>query len=87
MTPVRGPRSFGDSAVRDATGRTWAKWFAILDRWDAAEHGHTRTAAYLRKEYGLRPWWSQAVTARYEWERGLKTEKKGKARAKKKTAD
>lgn len=72
---VYGPRSFGDDAVRAATGKTWAQWRAVLDTWNAANKGHTQTAAYLRTQHGLRPWWAQAVTARYEWDRGLKREK------------
>jgi len=47
---------------------------ALLDTWGATEKGHTRSAAYLREKHGVSPWWIQAVTARYEWARGLRQE-------------
>jgi len=34
--------------------------------------GHTQAAKYLRDKHGLSDWWAQAVTIRYEWERGLR---------------
>ncbi|MCH7760228.1 hypothetical protein IIA15_02345 [candidate division TA06 bacterium] len=39
------------------------------------EKGHTLTARYLGEKYGLSGWWAQAVTIRYEWERGLRNGK------------
>lgn len=69
---IYGPRGFSDDTVRDATGKTWSQWYAVLDKWDVENRGHTATAKYLREKFKLSPWWSQAVTARYEWERGLK---------------
>ncbi|HSQ59388.1 MAG TPA: SRPBCC family protein [Acidobacteriota bacterium] len=61
-----------DEAVRARTGKRWAQWFTALDRWGAAAKGHRATAAWLAKERGLTPWWSQTVTVRYELERGLR---------------
>lgn len=61
-----------DDAVRARTGKRWAQWIAALDRWGAATKGHRATAAWLAKERGLSPWWSQTVTVRYELERGLR---------------
>lgn len=61
-----------DDAVRARTGKRWAQWFSALDRWGAAAKGHRATAAWLAKERGLSPWWSQTVTVRYELERGLR---------------
>ncbi|HET6763917.1 MAG TPA: DUF1801 domain-containing protein, partial [Longimicrobiaceae bacterium] len=37
----------GDDAVRAATGRTWAEWFAVLDRAGAAEKAHPEIVAIL----------------------------------------
>jgi hypothetical protein len=71
-TRVYGPRSFSDDTVRHATGKTWPQWYAVLDQCGVESRGHTATAKYLREAFKLSPWWSQAVTARYEWERGLK---------------
>ena len=69
---VYGPRGISEQSVREKTGKGWDEWYAILDGWDAAEKGHTATARYLREEHNVRPWWAQAVTVRYEWERGIK---------------
>ena len=77
-TRVHGPRGFSDDSVKDATGKTWAQWRATLDKWDVKTRGHTATAKYLREKHKLSPWWAQAVTARYEWDHGLKKDKKGK---------
>ncbi len=55
----------------EGTGRTSAEWYRILDEWGAREKGHT-LAAHLLREYGLSPWWAQAVTIHWEYERGLR---------------
>jgi hypothetical protein len=65
-------RRISEQAVREGTGRGWEEWLAILDAWDAPSKGHTKSAKHLREEYGVSPWWAQAVTIRYEWERGLR---------------
>lgn len=64
-----------DESVLEKTGKTWAQWFRILDRMDVLANGHRHAALSLRRTYKLSPWWSQAVTIRYEWERGLRTVK------------
>jgi len=69
-----GFRRISDESVRARTGKSWAQWFRILDRWRAPEKGHTASARHLRDRYGLGPWWAQAVSIRYEWERGLRKE-------------
>ncbi len=71
---LRGTRRISEEAVRDKTGKGWEEWYAILDRWGAPEKGHTASAKYLREAHAVGPWWAQAVTVRYEWERGLRAE-------------
>lgn len=61
-----------DERVETRTGKSWAQWFRILDRWGAAKKGHTAIAAWLHQTHELPPWWSQMVTVRYEQERGLR---------------
>jgi hypothetical protein len=61
-----------DEAVRARTGKRWSEWFTILDRFKVEEDGHKLAAKYLHEKYKLSPWWSQAVTIHYEWERGLR---------------
>ena len=73
---IYGPRGISDAAVQAKTGKTWAEWFAILDAWDVATHGHTQTATYLREARGVGPWWAQSVTGRYEWDHGLRPEQR-----------
>ncbi len=65
-------QKISDDAVLCKTGFVWLEWFTILDRFGLVEKGHTQAAKYLRDHHGLNPWWAQAVTIRYEWERGLR---------------
>lgn len=64
-----------NDAVKVKTGKSWNQWFKILDRLDVKTNGHRHAAVSLNKTHKLNPWWSQAVTIRYEWERGLRTVK------------
>jgi hypothetical protein len=68
-------RRISEDSVRRRTGRGWADWLAILDDWGAADQGHTASARHLHDAYGISPWWAQAVTVRYEYERGLRVPK------------
>ncbi len=69
-----GPRGISEAAVRAKTGKGWEEWYAILDAWKSPGKGHTAIARYLREHQAVSPWWAQAVTVRYEWERGLRAE-------------
>lgn len=62
----------GEDAVKEATGKSWAQWFAILDRKGASDLPHKEIAALLAGDYGVAPWWSQTVTVGYERARGLR---------------
>ena len=64
-----------DDAVQAKTDKVWRDWFRILDKFGVKEKGHTQAARYLRDKHGLSDWWAQAVTIRYEWERGLRRHK------------
>jgi len=65
-------QKIGDDAVRAKTNKVWRDWFRILDKFGLKEKGHTPAAKFLRDKHGLSDWWAQAVTIRYEWERGLR---------------
>jgi len=67
-----GFRRISEKAVKAKTGKVWGEWFTILDTWGAKEKDHTQSAKHLRQHYGLSQWWAQAVTIRYEWERGIR---------------
>lgn len=64
-----------DEKVKEKTKKSWKQWFKILDRLDVKLNGHRYASMTLYHKHKLSPWWSQAVTIRYEWERGLRTVK------------
>jgi hypothetical protein len=64
-----------DGKVKEKTGKSWKQWFKILDDLDIATNGHRFAAMTLYHKHKLTPWWCQAVTIRYEWERGFRTVK------------
>ena len=65
-------RRLSEESVRQATSKGWEEWLGILDAWDARGKGHKLTARYLSDEYEVGGWWAQAVTIRWEWERGVR---------------
>lgn len=71
QAPVRA-KDIGDAAVQARTGKTWAEWFALLDRAGARRMTHREIAAYLHEHAGCPGWWSQMITVGYERERGLR---------------
>ncbi len=52
--------------MRARTGRTWAQWFAVLERAGAADLPAPEVARLLLARYGLDPWWSRMVAEAYE---------------------
>jgi Domain of unknown function (DUF4287) len=72
-TPVgSNAEGVGDEAVREATGRDRAEWFALLDRAGAAAWKHKHIASWLVAEHGVDGWWSQGITVGYEQARGIR---------------
>ena len=61
-----------DESMVNATGRTHAEWFALLDAWGATGHTHTEIARWLGEEQGVASWWTQNVTVAYERARGMR---------------
>ena len=49
-----------DDAVKKATGKSWAGWFAVL-RIVAGAWSHEDIVAYLEDHHRLGPWWCQTV--------------------------
>ena len=66
-----GTRAIRNAAVHSQTGKTWGEWFAVLDECDLVKKGHTGTVRHLCDAFQVSPWWAQAVTIRYAWERGI----------------
>jgi hypothetical protein len=61
-----------DAAVTAKTGKSWAQWFAQLDRAGALEWDHKTIARHLADSYPLGGWWSQMIAVAYEQDRGLR---------------
>lgn len=56
----------------ERTGHGFDHWFAVLDRFGAAKHGHAASAKHLRQEHRVSAWYCQAITVSYERARGLR---------------
>ena len=55
-----------DAKIREATGRGWDEWIAILHEWGAAERTHTEIARWICDEHGVAAWYAQSVTVGWE---------------------
>lgn len=64
--------SMRDETVEKKTGKKWAQWFEILDRWGAVDKGHKDTAQFLQAEHDVAGWWAQTITVEHERARGLR---------------
>lgn len=61
-----------DDVLREATGKDWPQWFAVLDAWGATARNHTEIARHVREDHGVDGWYAQSVAVGYEQERGLR---------------
>ncbi|MCX4667392.1 hypothetical protein OG453_12075 [Streptomyces sp. NBC_01381] len=61
-----------DEALREATGKGWEEWFALLDAWGGTSRNHTEIARHVREDHGVDGWYAQSVAVGYEQERGLR---------------
>jgi hypothetical protein len=61
-----------DAKIKEATGKKWDQWFAILDRSGARTKKHTEIARFLVEERGVPGWWAQSITVWYERARGMR---------------
>ena len=61
-----------DEKIVAATGRGWANWFALLDRWGGRDRLRTDIVAYLKNDLGSPPWWTQAIATGYQRTRGTR---------------
>jgi hypothetical protein len=61
-----------DGKLKEATGKKFDQWFAILDRWGAKSKKHGEIARYLGEEKGVDGWWAQTITYWYERSRGIR---------------
>jgi hypothetical protein len=70
LTAAGPPMS--DESIRQATGKSWDEWYAVLDAWGGTQHTHTEIARYVSEEHGVDGWWSQGVTVGYERARKMR---------------
>ena len=61
-----------EARLKEATGKTYNQWFALLDRWGAKQQTHRATARYLMDERDVPGWWAQTITVWYQRERGMR---------------
>jgi uncharacterized protein YndB with AHSA1/START domain len=59
-----------DAAVKKATGKDRAQWFALLDKAGAKKMSHKEIAQWLQDNHIKKGWWAQMVTVEYEYARG-----------------
>jgi hypothetical protein len=65
---IHGPTGISDHEIRATTGKGWAEWMGILETWQRQQShpkGFGEMMRYLRRQYRLRLYWAQAVTAQY----------------------
>ncbi len=57
---------FSDDKLRQATGKSWEQWFAVLDGAGARDMPHKDIARWVYDTAGLPGLWCQTVTVAYE---------------------
>jgi uncharacterized protein YndB with AHSA1/START domain len=66
-------REIAGDTVREATGRTWEEWEALLDSRGAADLSHKQIVALLADGLVESSWWRQSITVDYEKRKGRRT--------------
>lgn len=61
-----------DARIAAQTDRTWEEWVRVLDAEKAGAMAHRDIARLVSEKYGVKPWWTQAVTVGYERIKGLR---------------
>jgi hypothetical protein len=69
--PRPTPARESDAVIKAATGRTWAQWFRVLDRFDVEAAGHAGTVRHLAEAHECPRWWRQRIAAAHAEARGL----------------
>jgi hypothetical protein len=70
--PPAAKGSVSDATSRAKTGHGLDHWFAVLDRFEAVEKGHTAAARHLYDGHGVPGWYAQGITVAYERARGVR---------------
>lgn len=69
---TRATRTISDEAILRGTGKPFAHWCRVLDRFDVRGNGHKAAARHLKERHIASAWWAQMLTIAYEHERGLR---------------
>jgi len=75
ISPSRSSTKWGgisSAAVERATGCSWDRWIATLDRTGCARMSHTEIASLMHTTYKVPGWWCQMVAVGYEQAKGLR---------------
>ena len=65
-------QSKSDEAVRSATGRSWADWFAALDSEQLGATPSHQAIVAAATSLGASAWWAQGIAVGFEQARGLR---------------
>jgi hypothetical protein len=63
-------RAISDAALKKATGKGRAQWFALLDKAGAKKMSHKQIVQWLYESHIKKSWWAQMVAVEYEYARG-----------------
>jgi uncharacterized protein YndB with AHSA1/START domain len=61
-----------EAKLKEVTGKSYAQWFSILDRWGASDKKHSDTVEYLMGQHDITGWWAQTITNGFERARGIR---------------
>lgn len=64
--------TFSNRKFLEKTGHGLDYWFEVLDRFGAAEKGHTAAARHLYEVHQVDGWYAQGITVSYERARGVR---------------
>lgn len=55
-----------ESAVKQATNKTWNEWHQTLSKENASNMSHKEIVSLLRNRHKISHWWAQTITVDYE---------------------
>jgi uncharacterized protein YndB with AHSA1/START domain len=65
-TDLKSDHPVTPEAAKQATGKTFAEWFAVLDAKVGIDKGRAAANNYLYKECQVDPWWCATINVAYE---------------------
>lgn len=68
----KGYNDIKDQLAIRRTGKSFAEWQKILDRFNVQKNGHDASVQYLRKAHKANNWWSHVIVIRYEHDKKMR---------------